>query len=126
LGIADAVTVLAATASRADAAATIIANAIDLPDHPAIVRAVARDLQPDSDLGDRLVTRDVGLLSQTESVNALESGAKEARTLLEAGLIDGASLHLQGKTLVVAFKDSAPLKSRRIVLPERSQDMMDA
>jgi ApbE superfamily uncharacterized protein (UPF0280 family) len=33
LGIADAVTVLAATASQADAAATIIANAVDLPGH---------------------------------------------------------------------------------------------
>src|SRR5450755_544794 len=38
LGIADAVTVLARTASQADAAATIIANAVDLPGHPAIVR----------------------------------------------------------------------------------------
>ena len=36
LGIADAVTVLAPTASQADAAATIIANAVDLPGHPAI------------------------------------------------------------------------------------------
>src|SRR3954447_19849786 len=63
LGIADAVTVLARTASRADAAATIIANAVDLPEHPAIVRRAAHDLQPDSDLGARLVTRGVGELS---------------------------------------------------------------
>ena len=34
LGIADAVTVLAATAAEADAAATMIANAVDLPGHP--------------------------------------------------------------------------------------------
>ena len=60
LGIADAVTVLARTASQADAAATIIANAVDLPGHPAIVRCPAHDLQPDSDLGARLVTRGVG------------------------------------------------------------------
>ena len=64
LGIADAVTVLARTAAQADAAATIIANAVDLPGHPAIVRCPAHDLQPDSDLGARrLVTRDVGELS---------------------------------------------------------------
>ena len=62
LGIADAVTVLARTASQADAAATIIANAVDLPGHPAIVRCPANELQPDSDLGARLVTRDVGAL----------------------------------------------------------------
>ena len=42
LGIADAVTVLADRAAMADAAATIIANAVDLPGHPAIVRVPAR------------------------------------------------------------------------------------
>ena len=42
LGIADAVTVLARTASQADAAATIIANAVDLPGHPAILRVPAQ------------------------------------------------------------------------------------
>src|SRR5258705_5993664 len=60
LGIADAVPVLGRTAPQADAAATIIANAVDLPGHPAIVRCPAHDLQPDSDLGARLVTRSVG------------------------------------------------------------------
>ena len=53
LGIADAVTVLAATAAAADAAATIIANAVDLPGHPAIARRPASELEDDSDLGDR-------------------------------------------------------------------------
>ena len=64
LGIADAVTVLAATAAQADAAATIIANAVDLPGHPAVIRCPANELQPDSDLGSRLVTRDVGFLDE--------------------------------------------------------------
>ena len=71
LGIADAVTVLAKTASQADAAATIIANAVDLPGHPAIVRCPASELQPDSDLGMRLVTRDLGALQETEIDDAL-------------------------------------------------------
>jgi len=53
LGIADAVTVLARTASQADAAATMIANAVDLPGHPGIARVPACDIQPDSDLGTR-------------------------------------------------------------------------
>ncbi len=57
LGIADAVTVLAATAAEADAAATVVANAVDLPGHPAIRRVPAVDVQCDSDLGERLVTR---------------------------------------------------------------------
>jgi uncharacterized protein len=105
LGIADAVTVLARTASQADAAATIIANAVDLPDHPAIVRCPAHDLQPDSDLGPRLVTRDVGELSSGEIKDALEVGAARAHQLLAAGLIDGAALSLHGEMRVVALRD---------------------
>jgi len=104
LGIADAVTVLAETASKADAAATIIANAVDLPGHPAIVRCSAQDLQPDSDLGARLVTREVGWLSEFEIAAALFAGCEKARTLLAAGLIDGAILHLQGEARVIALK----------------------
>jgi uncharacterized protein len=101
LGIADAVTVLARTASQADAAATIIANAVDLPGHPAIVRCPANELQPDSDLGSRLVTRDVGQLSYAEIERALEAGAASARKLLAAGLIEGATLRLLGETAEV-------------------------
>ena len=104
LGIADAVTVLARTASQADAAATIIANAVDLPGHPAIVRCPAQDLQPDNDLGARLVTRDVGGLSDVEIEDALEAGADKARQLLAAGLIDGAALRLHGETVVVVTR----------------------
>jgi uncharacterized protein len=100
LGIADAVTVLARTAAQADAAATIIANAVDLPGHPGIVRIPAQDLQPDSDLGARLVTRDVGGLSRDEIDDALEAGAACARRLLGRGLIDGAALRLCGETAV--------------------------
>lgn len=104
LGIADAVTVLARTAAQADAAATIIANAVDLPGHPAIVRCPAEDLQPDSDLGARLVTRDVGPLEEFEIVSALDAGSDKARVLLASGLIDGAALYLQGQTRVIALK----------------------
>jgi uncharacterized protein len=104
LGIADAVTVLARTASQADAAATIIANAVDLPGHPAIVRCPAHDLQSDSDLGARLVTRGVGELSAGEIEAALGSGAACARKLLAAGLIDGAALRLHGEMITVAAR----------------------
>src|SRR5450631_4407255 len=111
LGIADAVTVLARTGSQADAAATIIANAVDLPGHPAIVRCPAHDLQPDSDLGARLVTRDVGELTGHEIEDALESGAACARNLLTAGLIDGAVLRLQGETVLVSARAIDALRS---------------
>jgi ApbE superfamily uncharacterized protein (UPF0280 family) len=104
LGIADSVTVLAKTASQADAAATIIANAVDLPGHPAVTRCPANLLQPDSDLGDRLVTRDVGPLSAHEIEDALEAGAHCARRLLAGGLIDGAVLGLSGEITMVGTR----------------------
>ena len=107
LGIADAVTVLAKTAAQADAAATIVANAVDLPGHPAILRVPANELQPDSDLGDRRVTRDVGALTEQEIEEALEAGARRARQLLSAGLIEGAALRLLGETVVVGARGIA-------------------
>jgi hypothetical protein len=116
LGIADAVTVLAGTASQADAAATIIANAVDLPGHPAIIRKPASELQPDSDLGARLVTRDVGELSQSEIAAALESGAECARKLFDRGLIEGAVLQLCGDMLVIGTKDIERQQSRPLML----------
>jgi ApbE superfamily uncharacterized protein (UPF0280 family) len=116
LGIADAVTVLAATASQADAAATVIANAVDLPEHPAIVRQPANELQPDSDLGSRLVTREVGELSQSEIATALESGAECARQLFDRGLIEGAVLRLCGDMLVIGTKDIEEQRPRPLVL----------
>ena len=112
LGIADAVTVLARTAAQADAAATIVANAVDLPGHPAIVRCPACDLQPDSDLGARLVTRDVGALQPSEIAAALGAGEDCARALLAQGLIDGAALRLHGEMRVVALQaiDARPVR----------------
>ena len=116
LGIADAVTVLAATASQADAAATVIANAVDLPGHPAIIRKPANELQPASDLGARLVTRDVGELSQNEVAAALESGAECARQLFDRRLIEGAVLQLCGDMLVIGTKDIEEQRTRPLVL----------
>jgi uncharacterized protein len=112
LGIADAVTVLAKTAGSADAAATIIANAVDLPGHPAIIRCPACELQPDSDLGPRQVTREVGELSDSEIEEALAAGEARARELLAAGLIDAAALRLFGETAVVGTRQPHGLHER--------------
>jgi len=109
------VTVVARTASKADAAATIIANAVDLPGHPGIARCPAQDLQPDSDLGARLVTRDVGDLSDCEIAEALEAGADKARALLGRGLIESAALRLHGETRIVAPKARPAAVSRQMV-----------
>jgi len=109
LGIADAVTVLADRAAASDAAATIIANAVDLPGHPAIVRVPACELAPDSDLGAHLVTQNVGLLSALEVDRALASGIATAKKLLRIGLIRSAALNLQGDTLVVGMQELQPV-----------------
>ncbi len=90
-GIADSVTVLAANAAAADAAATIIANAVDA-DHPAIERRPACELDPDSDLGELLVTTHVGALPAELVADALDRGAAEASRL---GV--SAALSLQGQ-----------------------------
>ena len=101
LGIADAVTVLAANAARADAAATLIANAVDLPGHPAVLRRPADQIDPDSDLGDRAVTLSVGALSEDEVAMALTKGQAVARQMRGAGLIDAAALFLRGQAEIV-------------------------
>ncbi len=100
LGIADAVTVLARTGAEADAAATLIANAVDLPDHPAIKREPARDLAPDSDLGDRQVTTAVGPLSSVEIATALDSGLAVADDFRRNGLISASAIFLAGQTRI--------------------------
>ena len=94
LGIADSVTVLAATAATADAAATMIANAVNA-NHPAIRRLPACDLKDDSDLGHRLVTVEVGVLPDRLVASALDRGVAVAESLLARGLIVGVALALQ-------------------------------
>jgi uncharacterized protein len=101
LGIADAVTVLARTAPDADAAATIIANAVDLPGSEKIGRVPACELAPDSDLGERLVTQSVAELSHEEIHQALQAGASVAAHLRAENLILAAAMRLQGETRIV-------------------------
>lgn len=97
LGIADAVTVLASSGAAADAAATLIANAVDLPGHEGVTRARAVDLAPDSDLGERLVTTGVPALSSEEVAEALGRGLAAAEEFRRRGLIAAAALFLQGE-----------------------------
>jgi len=99
-GIADAVTVLAQRAPEADAAASIIANAVDA-DHSAIRREPASALEPDSDLRDVLVTVAVGQLPADIVAQALDQGERCAEILVSRGLILGACLRLQGEVRLV-------------------------
>ena len=101
LGIADAVTVLAQNAATADVAATLIANEVDI-DHPEIHREPALNLDPDSDLGHRLVTTSVGELPSDTVAQALNTGAACAEIMRQRGAIRGALLRCQGQLRIVA------------------------
>ncbi|MCB1461339.1 MAG: UPF0280 family protein [Nitratireductor sp.] len=116
LGIADSVTVLATDAAAADVAATLIANQVDLPDHPAIARARASELSPDSDLGDRLVVTCVNPLDPDDRARALHAGAEAARKMLDAGQIAGAAMFLQGRYEVVGTLSKSIDPMRKEVL----------
>ena len=99
-GIADSVTILARNAAQADAAATVIANEVDLPGHPAILRRPACDIDPDSDLGSLAVVWDLGTLSAAEIASALDAGSVVADDLFQAGHILSAVLCLRGQKVV--------------------------
>jgi ApbE superfamily uncharacterized protein (UPF0280 family) len=117
LGIADTVTVLADTAAMADAAATVVANAVDLPGHTSIERVPACELAPDSDLGEQLVTQSVGELTPDEIREALDAGSRVAKSLCDLGLIRAAALNLQGETRLIDVTDNSNLRTpdRRLV-----------
>jgi hypothetical protein len=110
LGIADAVTVLAATAAEADAAATLIANAVNVDD-VRIGRRPAREVKDDSDLGERLVTVAVPPLPSPLVQRALRAGRERALSLRSLGLIHDAALMLQGQALMLE-SPAHPLQSQ--------------
>jgi ApbE superfamily uncharacterized protein (UPF0280 family) len=105
LGIADAATVLARSAAEADAAATLVANAVTV-EHPAILRRPADELRDDTDLGARLVTVSVGPLPAAAVAAALDAGAATARRLQASGLLEAAYLALQGEVRLVEPVDA--------------------
>ena len=113
LGVADAVTLLARDTAQADAAATLVANAVDLPGHTGIVRARADSVQPDSDLGGRLVTRAVGALAAGDIQAALLAGLAKAAEFEKSGHIRAAALHLAGRTLTIGAVAALEAPERR-------------
>lgn len=110
LGIADSVTALSRTAAEADAAATMLANAVNVDDER-IVRRPAHTLRDDCDLGDRLVTVQVPLLGRETATRAVDAGLRRARELQAAGLIWSCAISCQG---VVATLDAAGPRHERL------------
>jgi len=110
LGIADSVTVLARTAAMADAAATMIANAVDVDD-PRIARRPANELKDQTDLGDIPVTVDVPPLAADLIDRALQTGQRRARELQRDGLIHAAVLVCQRRAAYVDAVDGSNVAS---------------
>lgn len=100
LGIADAVTVLAGSAAIADAAATLIANDVNVY-YPGILKRPASEVKDESDLGMLPVTVDVPPLPFDQISEALKRGAQTAGNFIRTGKIEAAYLSLQKQTLVV-------------------------
>jgi hypothetical protein len=117
MGIADSVTILARTAADADAAASLVGNAVDLPDHQAVRRARAIDVVDDSDLSEHLVVIGCADLSPEECEAALAFGAAEAQRFIALGHIHRAGLFLQDRGRIVdgLADDESPsiLETRR-------------
>lgn len=105
LGIADSVTVFAASAAMADVAATLIANAVDLPHSSKITRTPANQLAPDSDLGNLPVTTNVAQLTDVECKAALEAAWTLANQFVEQGKVRAVHATLQGHRLTVSAND---------------------
>ena len=106
LGIADAVTVLAQSAAAADAAATLVANAVDV-EHPGIRRQPARAIDDESDLGDLPITVAVPALDAEAIDAALDAGARTANAMQRRGVIEEAALALQGRWRVLGIIGSS-------------------
>ncbi len=97
-GIASAATVLSKTASFSDAAATVIGNFTNIED-PNIMRSLAEEVYPDTDIAGEWVTIKVGKLSQEKVGEALNKGLTKAYKMCQKGLIHGALIAVQERVV---------------------------
>jgi ApbE superfamily uncharacterized protein (UPF0280 family) len=94
-GIASAATVIARTASLADAAATAVANASFLEDAQ-VWRRPADEIDPYTDIPGLDITVKVGALSEDQKTRALSKAIERAEDLVRRELILGAFVAVQG------------------------------
>jgi len=94
-GIASAATVVARTASLADAAATAVANASFLEDEQ-VLRRPAEEIDPYTDIAGLDITVKVGPLSEEMKNRAVSQSIRRAEDLVQRGVILGAFVAVQG------------------------------
>jgi hypothetical protein len=104
-GIASAATVVARTASLADAAATAVANASFLEDEQ-VLRCPAEELDPYTDIPGLEVTFKVGSLSEEKRSTAVSKAIRRAEELVRREVILGAFVAVQGRhDMTTYFRD---------------------
>ena len=101
-GVASAATVIAETASMADAAATAIANSSFVEDEQVIQRP-AEEIYPETDIAGLPVTVKVGPLSEETKAMAVSKAMGRAEQLIEKDIILGAYVVVQGKVAMTSF-----------------------
>ena len=75
-----------------------------------ITRQAANEVVDGSDLGARPVVTHVGKLRAAEVMCALEAGLSRARLMQSNGLIQAASLHLQGQSRQIEMNNQKVLE----------------
>jgi len=101
-GVASAVTVIARSASVADAASTAIANASFVTDDGVIQRR-AEEIEPETDLVGLPVTVKVAQLAQEKKIRAVSNAIKRAEALIDKDIIFGAFVAVQGEVAMTRF-----------------------
>lgn len=101
-GIASAATVIARTASLADAAATAVANACFVEDARVTQRA-ADLIDPATDIPGVPVTQEVGSLDDERKSIALNRALEKAQRLIERSIIFGAFVAVDGTIRMTDF-----------------------
>jgi ApbE superfamily uncharacterized protein (UPF0280 family) len=101
-GVASAATVVASTASLADAGATATANA-SLVEDPQIVQRPAEEVDPHTDIRSLPVTVSIGSLSPEKKREAVSKAMARAEELVSRGVILGALVAVGGELGMTSF-----------------------
>ena len=101
-GVASAVTIIAGSASVADAAATSVANASFVEDE-SVVQRPAEELDEQTDIPGTMVTVQAGPLAREARDRALTQAMHKAELLQKKGVIFGASIIVDGKAMMTDF-----------------------
>ncbi len=101
-GVASAVTIVAGSASMADAAATSVANASYVADE-SVVQKPAEELDPGTDIPGIPVTVKAGPFTEAKKDLALSGAVNKAAALIERQLIYGAYIVVDGKAGMTDF-----------------------